>query len=329
MHLDIDGRRTEDELIESAIPWHDGLLLALVVHAALIALVLLAPRFLPAPVPVTHPLTLTNQPPMQFVFTQPKLDLTTTKPKPNAPPSDKDRLAQTMERHANPLTLQPLTHGNTPDKVLAEREARARGRGPTPEPRRATQPPQPTAPPRQAQLAENQPQKNPLQVPQTLLGQQPPPSDPTPARAPAAVGPALTPGGSLGDALHNLQRYVQQEHFDNPGGGGQFGPAIQFDTKGVDFGPWIRRFIAQIRRNWFIPQAAMTMKGHVVLTFNVHKNGAITDLKVVGPSGIQAFNNSAFNALLTSNPTQPLPAAYPSEHAFFTVTFYYNETPPQ
>ena len=40
--------------------------------------------------------------------------------------------------------------------------------------------------------------------------------------------------------------------------GGQFGPAIQFDTKGVEFGPWVRRFIAQIRRNWFIPYAAMS-----------------------------------------------------------------------
>ena len=28
------------------------------------------------------------------------------------------------------------------------------------------------------------------------------------------------------------------------------------------------------------------------------------------------------------SPTQPLPPEYPSDHAFFTVTFYYNETPP-
>ena len=29
-----------------------------------------------------------------------------------------------------------------------------------------------------------------------------------------------------------------------------------------------------------------------------------------------------------SNPTEPLPPEYPSEKAFFTVTFYYNESPP-
>jgi hypothetical protein len=29
-----------------------------------------------------------------------------------------------------------------------------------------------------------------------------------------------------------------------------------------------------------------------------------------------------------SNPTQPLPPEYPSDKAFFTVTFLYNEMPP-
>ena len=113
----------------------------------------------------------------------------------------------------------------------------------------------------------------------------------------------------------------------NVQGNGDFGPSIQFDTKGVEFGPWLRRFIAQIRRNWFIPYAAMSMRGHVVITFNVHKDGSITDLQVIGPSSVGAFNTAAFGALATSNPTAPLPPEYPSEKAFFTVTFFYNEEP--
>jgi len=52
------------------------------------------------------------------------------------------------------------------------------------------------------------------------------------------------------------------------------------DTKGVEFGPWVRRFIAQVKSNWLIPYAAMSSKGHVVITFNVHKNGSITDLTI-------------------------------------------------
>ena len=71
----------------------------------------------------------------------------------------------------------------------------------------------------------------------------------------------------------------------------------------------------------------MTMKGHVVVTFNVHKDGRIADLQVVKPSGVDAFTNSAFNALAASNPTVALPPEYPDSKAFFTVTFYFNETP--
>ena len=36
---------------------------------------------------------------------------------------------------------------------------------------------------------------------------------------------------------------------------------------------------------------------------------------------------AAVNALIASNPTQPLPPEYPDDKAFFTVTFYYNESP--
>ena len=132
----------------------------------------------------------------------------------------------------------------------------------------------------------------------------------------------------LAEAIRNLQRYANRSRSTTRRAADQdFGPWIQFDSKGVEFGPWIRRFVAQIKRNWFIPYAAMAMKGHVVLTFNVHKDG--THNRVGGSSrrAIEAFNHAAFNALAASNPTLPLPAEYPADRAFFTVTFFYNETP--
>jgi hypothetical protein len=48
---------------------------------------------------------------------------------------------------------------------------------------------------------------------------------------------------------------------------------------------------------------------------------------VVGPCPIDSFNTPAFGALSASNPTQPLPPEYPADKAFFTVTFFYNESP--
>lgn len=109
----------------------------------------------------------------------------------------------------------------------------------------------------------------------------------------------------------------------------QFGEALQFDTKGVEFGPWVRRFLAQVRRNWFIPHAAMSQRGHVSVSFNVHKDGTITDIVVAAPCAIDAFNNSSSDAVAASSPTVPLPPEYPDEKALVTITFYYNETPGQ
>jgi TonB family protein len=199
--------------------------------------------------------------------------------------------------------------------VEAQQPEPPRGQGPAPEPAAGQPDVQQAKEDDASRMAES---KSGLELPATR----------TPSPRMGADGRGTTPGGALGQALQDLRRYVQRDTFGNERGGvGEFGPAIQFDTKGVEFGPWIRRFVAQIKRNWLIPYAAMSMKGHVVITFNVHKDGSITDLSVVGPCPIDAFNNAAYGALASSNPTMELPPEYPADQAFFTVTFYYNEQP--
>jgi TonB family protein len=255
---------------------------------------------------------------MTFVFVQPRLERPVRKPPERAAPSDLDRTAQSRARAPKPDNPLPFNRGNSPERVDTEAQRReaARGRGPEPDPAAG----QPATQPQQAEATKLPESQSAMQFP----------SNRTPSPQNGTNGRSPTAGGSLGDALRNLQRYTQGEAFENQsGGGGQFGPEIQFDTKGVEFGPWIRRFIAQVKRNWFIPYAAMSMRGHVVITFNVHKDGSISDLTVVGPCPVDAFNNAAFGALAGSNPTQPLPPEYPSEKAFFTVTFFYNEVPPR
>ena len=42
----------------------------------------------------------------------------------------------------------------------------------------------------------------------------------------------------------------------------------------------------------------------------------------------QAVYFQASQALLASSPTEPLPAEYPDERVYFTITFFYNERPP-
>jgi TonB family protein len=310
MYFDFEDYRPETPRVVTAISWREGILLSIIFHLLMVIGLIVSPRLFPVDEAArARAIALAEkraQDNTRFVFVQPRVDTEAPKPPDRADSSDKDRMARAPERAPRPENESPLARGNTPERVEETPTPAARGQGPAPEPA-------------EGQQAENIP---PPDSPSALQMPLPPPE----VRPEGASGRAATAGGSLGDALRNLQRYVQT--FDNPqGGGGQFGPEIQFDTKGVEFGPWVRRFVAQVKRNWFIPNSAMFMSGHVVIQFNVHKNGFITDLAVVGPSSIEAFNQSAYGALVASNPTQPLPPAYPADKAFFTVTFFYNEPP--
>ena len=312
MYFDFEDYHPDIAPVGRALTRLEVVLLTIICHLLVVIVILIAPRWFPqlfAPVP--QPLALQEaQPQTTFVFVQPRNDLKAPRPPDRGDASDQDRFARSPERAPKPQNPMPMMRGNTQDRVEPNKTQTARGQGPAPDPAAGQQ-------------AHPDPQANSAAADSFSMQT---PSATRPVNG--ANGRSATPGGQLGDALRNLQRYVQHDGFDNPqGGGGQFGPEIQFDTKGVEFGPWIRRFIAQVKRNWFIPYAAMSMKGHVVVTFNVHKDGSISDLTVVGPCPVDAFNNAAFGALAGSNPTQPLPPEYPSDKAFFTVTFYYNETP--
>jgi TonB family protein len=320
MYFDFEDRGWDFTTINRALSWREGIFLSIIVHLLLIMLVILKPEW---PLTGMTPEEVAQQAELKrqrerdaaqrFVFVAPRQDIEAKRPPPTPNLSDKNRMAQAPEQSKDATNTLPYSRGNTPERVET--------------------PASPTPPP----ADESNGGRDPRSGQQTTTGQDGNLGGSTvilPGSPDAGPkGPSGRPGGlqgTIGDALRNLQRYTQGERYDNPqGGGGAFGPAIQFDTKGVEFGPWVRRFIAQIKRNWFIPYAAMAMKGHVVITFYVHKDGSISQLAVPGPCNVEAFNNAAYNALATSNPTYPLPPEYPADRAFFTVTFYYNEIPPQ
>jgi TonB family protein len=314
MYFEIEDYRPDITPVGRAISWREGVLLSVIFHLLLVIFILLFPKLFPSDATARARALLARQEQLEkqhestrFVFVAPRLDRPAPRPPQRAEPSDQDRVARAPERARQPINPLPFSRGNSPERVEAPPPpAQVRGQGPQPEPA-------------QGQNALNQPEtklpesQSPLQMPKPV---------------PQVGANGRAGGGSLGEALRNLQRYIPQEQFNNPGGGGgEFGPALQFDTKGVEFGPWVRRFIAQVKRNWIIPYAAMSMKGHVVITFFVHKDGSLTDVNVIGPCPIEPFNNAAFGALSASNPTGPLPPEYPADKAFFTVTFFYNETP--
>jgi outer membrane biosynthesis protein TonB len=306
MYFDFEDYRPEISPVGRAISWREGVLVSIILHLAAALALALAPEWLPAEARLSDTELAADAQPREeaprFVFVQPRIDTPAPRPARQPEASDMDRLARAPEVAPDPVNELPMSRGNSTERVEE-------------------------AAPADAEVPEDRGEPAPAESMASLAqpAGRPPASDTGDGARPRA-------SGSLGDALRNLQRYVEDERFDNPrGGGGTFGPAIQFDTMGVEFGPWIRRFVAQVKGNWepLIPLAAWSFKGHVVITFNVHTNGAITDLSVIKPASIEAFNTAAYGALASSNPTLPLPLEYPAPKAFFTVTFFYNETPTQ
>lgn len=364
MIFDFEDRYFDTPTVESAMSWREQALLSVAAHVAAALLAFFAPR-LPfvqeaeaqrlarlaelAALQEQAQLALAADREPSFVYIEPLVDIAADEaPNPDAPLSDRDRIAQSPTAAEEPLNSLPNADGNSlrfvesgdpadslePDAPAdaAEQEVRESASEAEVEDAAGDVRDARTAEAsRSAEAPGEDGGRLPDDVVERLLadgalilpggGEQ----DPD-AFDPLAERPA---DGLLGRAMRNLDRYASRQTFNNQRGqASRFAPQIQFDSKGADFGPWIRRFVAQVYRNWFMPYAIMSMHGNVVLTFNVHRDGSITDLGVQKPSRVRAFTNSAVNAISTSNPTYPLPDDYPDETCFFTVTFFFNESPP-
>ena len=312
MYFDFEDHRPDTPTIPRPMSGREVVLITVNLHLVALVAILLGPK-LPfikaleakrqqAQVEAQRELEEQRQS-ARFVFVEPKVDIKALTPPPRAELSDVDRRASTVERAPNPANSMPFSRGNSPERMEASApaaEARTMANG-------------------EESAAPAEPDPGALTLPDAPAAN---------VARPAAAAPR-TSTGIIADAIRNVRKYASRETFSNLGGGGiqDIAPSIQFDTKGVEFGPWLRRFVARIRRNWFIPYAAMTMRGHVVVTFYVHKDGRITDLAVAKPSDVDAFTHSGRDAIAASNPVDPLPVEYPDDKAFFTVTFYFNENP--
>jgi TonB family protein len=129
-------------------------------------------------------------------------------------------------------------------------------------------------------------------------------------------------GGSVGAGGGSPYR------FDNPTAGlSTPSGTLSFDTKGFDWGPYARRIYWIIWTNWHarMPPAIYTgVKGTVTVRFIIEKNGTLSGIRILSPSGVPAYDNAATLALEASNPLPPLPESFPRESEGVTGRFLYN-----
>jgi len=209
IHFDFEDRYLDEQVVGTAISSREAVLISVVIHAG-IALVLMFAPALPIVQRLAEELQLRREqrqaeqprPPREnrtFVFVQPRVDTPAPRPPERGDDSDKDRVSQTRERAENPTNPLPYSRGNTSERVEAAEMSRPAG-------------PVSPAPPAPGEVARTEPPSDPSlrRLPSADGGLPVPPETPPQARAGS---------GALGEAMRNLQRYVQREAMNNPGGG--------------------------------------------------------------------------------------------------------------
>lgn len=190
----------------------------------------------------------------------------------------------------------------------------------------------------------------------------PPPPPPLPAERPAEKAPAPAPLLLPPGQVTNPQPKLPLPQATTPGrsaeetlramaqnraaGGGQAvgepvppggfsprtpgaisGAQILTDTMGVDFDPYLRRVIANIRQNWFavMPEIArMGKRGRVVVIFDIQRDGGVPKLFLVSTSGAEPLDRAALAGISASVPFPALPAEFRGPLLRLQVTFLYN-----
>lgn len=144
---------------------------------------------------------------------------------------------------------------------------------------------------------------------------------------PGSQAPPAKPGRpGLGTQLQELSAGALQGGFNNPNASRLNTGELSFDTAAWDLGPYARKVQERVQSNWRTPEAQMILrqKGWVAIRFNIQKDGRVTDLQVVRPSGIPSYDRSAMDALRSSNPLPPLPVEVTAPQLGALFRFFYN-----
>jgi outer membrane biosynthesis protein TonB len=201
-----------------------------------------------------------------------------------------------------------------------------------------------------AQPAPQPAQAAPAQATPTPPAPQPPPPAPQPnqqslieAPKPAPARPNFSnPNQSAGDAIRKAAQDAARDrgtgdYAPAPSGGGQqgmgTGAEILSDTQGVDFGPYIRRILGDIKRNWIplIPEEArppLNKQGETLIRFTINSDGTIAAMHLDGSSQDIAIDRACWGGITGVGQFPPLPAQFKGPNLELRVDFLTNKPLP-
>jgi outer membrane biosynthesis protein TonB len=193
-------------------------------------------------------------------------------------------------------------------------------------------------------------QPAPAQAAPTPPTPQPPPPTPPPNQqalvdaprpAPTTKPNFSTPNQSAGDAIRKAAQDAAHNRDSGgyssgvPGGsqGMNNGVEILSDPRGVDWGPYIRKILSDIKRNWIplIPEEArppLNKQGETLIRFTINRDGTIAAMNLDGSSQDTAIDRACWGGITGVGQFPPLPAQFTGPNLELRVDFFTNKPLP-
>lgn len=309
----------------------EAVLISIIVHLLFVILIILAPKLFPNGLwrnPPVRDLTSLEASKKLGLLAPPK-DYQKLLQRPKSPPlSDVDRSALRKSPLINPRSRAPQSKIET--KLPEQPPLRA-----TPEP---PQPPTVASKPSVQDLepgaskAEAPKDAAKVQAPSSQSGEpktnlqdlfaglQTPGSSIQSSLEKARQGGGYGSGGSgAGESMHRLDNRQPNFSVDEP--------TILSDTRGVDFGPWLRLIYFRVKDNWYavIPELIRSRtQAKVVVIFDVKSNGRIENVQISRSSGLPPYDRAAISSLKLSEPFPNFPVSFSGDRLTLQFSYFYN-----
>jgi outer membrane biosynthesis protein TonB len=309
------GELEEHELIHlldsldderSKARFRESIYISVIIYLGIVWFLFYGPRVLFHQPRLISPVDVLKERDKQLTFLDSPKNLSRLTPKPKAIPE---------KNHAQPLD----------QKTLQQLQAMRKAEAPTPAPAPTQAAPTPPAPP--------PPPPTPQPTQQALIE----------APKPAPTRPNFsTPNQSPGDAIRRAaqdaarDRNAGGDYSNGPSGGrGDMGTGAEIlsDTQGVDFGPYIRRILSDIKRNWIplIPEEArppLNKQGETLIRFTILPDGRIAAMNLDGSSQDTAIDRACWGGITGVGQFPPLPANFKGPNLELRVDFFTNKPLP-
>jgi outer membrane biosynthesis protein TonB len=311
------GELEEHELIHlldsldderSKARFRESIYISIIIYLGIVWFLFYGPRVLFHQPRLISPVDVLKERDKQLTFLDTPKDLSRLTPKPRATPE---------KNHAQPLD----------QKTLQQLQAMRRAEAPAPAPAQPT--PTQTAPTPPA------PQPPPAPPPtQQALIEAPKPAQPT---RPNFGNPNQTPGDAIRRAAQDAAHDRGSGDYapGPPGAQGGMGAGVQVlsDTQGVDFGPYIRRILGDIKRNWIplIPEEArppLNKQGETHIRFTILPDGRIAAMNLDASSQDTAIDRACWGGITGVGQFPPLPANFHGPNLELSIGFFTNKPLP-